>query len=228
MDADAREACLAAYPEYQREMREKGAIMYGHGLIYLVAEERIKIDPFPIPEHWARIAAMDFGGGSHPTACVWLAHDRDSDIIYLTDEYAHTADNPPIHASAIRHRPKCPVVYPPDGDAEKGAGTTIAEAYRDAGLALDLQFSNPDGSKYVEPGITETHTRLRDGRLKVFSTCVDWFREYRKYHRKDGKIVKVDDDLMDSTRYGVMMIRHAETPGMYNAYDFSQPRASVA
>jgi phage terminase large subunit-like protein len=210
MNAEARAACLAAYPEYQREMREKGAIMYGHGLIYMVAEERIKCDPIPIPDHWARIAAMDFGGGSHPTTCVWLAHDRDADVIYVTDVYSHIEDNPPVHASAIRHRKACPIVYPPDGDAEKGAGMTIADAYRTAGLTMDLQFHNPDGTKFVEPGITEVHTRSREGRLKVFRSCDEWFREYRKYHRKDGKIVKVDDDLMDATRYGVQMIQYAK------------------
>jgi hypothetical protein len=31
------------------------------------------------------------------------------------------------------------------------------------------------------------------------------------YHRKDGKVVKIDDDLMDATRYALMMKRHAIT-----------------
>ena len=29
------------------------------------------------------------------------------------------------------------------------------------------------------------------------------------YHRKDGKVVKLGDDLMSATRYGIMMLRHA-------------------
>ncbi len=32
------------------------------------------------------------------------------------------------------------------------------------------------------------------------------------YHRKDGKIVKLMDDLMSATRYAVMMERYASAP----------------
>ena len=39
---------------------------------------------------------------------------------------------------------------------------------------------------------------------------VEWLEEFRLYHRKNGLIVKQNDDLLDSTRYGVMMIRFAK------------------
>jgi hypothetical protein len=39
---------------------------------------------------------------------------------------------------------------------------------------------------------------------------LDWFEEFRLYHRKDGKVVKIGDDLISATRYGVMMLRYAE------------------
>jgi len=31
------------------------------------------------------------------------------------------------------------------------------------------------------------------------------------YHRKDGKLVKLKDDLMSATRYATMSLRHADT-----------------
>ena len=31
------------------------------------------------------------------------------------------------------------------------------------------------------------------------------------YHRKDGRLVKLDDDLISATRYGLMSLRHART-----------------
>jgi hypothetical protein len=46
----------------------------------------------------------------------------------------------------------------------------------------------------------------------VFSNLNDWFAEFRMYHRKDGKVVKKQDDLMAATRYGVIMLRHAICP----------------
>jgi len=44
-------------------------------------------------------------------------------------------------------------------------------------------------------------------------TIVDSERwdEYRMHHRKDGRIVKVRDDLMVATRYAIMSLRYAET-----------------
>jgi hypothetical protein len=44
----------------------------------------------------------------------------------------------------------------------------------------------------------------------VFSSLLDWFEEFRLFHRKDGKVVKEGDDLLAATRYGMMMLRFAE------------------
>lgn len=51
--------------------------------------------------------------------------------------------------------------------------------------------------------------RMQTGRLKVFAGLDDWLQEFRLYHRKDGRVVKVRDDLMSATRYGLMMRRKA-------------------
>jgi hypothetical protein len=39
------------------------------------------------------------------------------------------------------------------------------------------------------------------GRFKVFDHCSAWYEEFRQYHRKDGRIVKAHDDLLDATLY---------------------------
>jgi hypothetical protein len=61
------------------------------------------------------------------------------------------------------------------------------------------------------------YERMRTGRFKVFSSCVEWWDEFRKYHRDKGKIIALDDDVISATRYGFQMIfTHgvtvAETP----------------
>ena len=43
--------------------------------------------------------------------------------------------------------------------------------------------------------------RMESGRFKVFKHLNDWFDEFRLYHRKDGRVVKEDDDLM--SRYAL-------------------------
>jgi hypothetical protein len=34
----------------------------------------------------------------------------------------------------------------------------------------------------------------------------------RRFHRRDGKVVKVGDDLLAATRYALMMLRFAQVP----------------
>ena len=53
--------------------------------------------------------------------------------------------------------------------------------------------------------------QCRRDKFKVYNTLNDWFEEFRLYHRKDGKVVKLYDDLMAATRYAVMMLREAKT-----------------
>jgi hypothetical protein len=68
-----------------------------------------------------------------------------------------------------------------------------------------------DGSNGVEAGLSEMLTRMQTMRLRVFSHLEDWFEEFRLYHRKDGMVVKISDDLMSATRYAMMMRRFAKT-----------------
>ena len=74
-----------------------------------------------------------------------------------------------------------------------------------------------DGGNGVEAGIADMLDRMQGGRLKVFSHLEDWFAEFRIYHRKDGLIVKLNDDRISSSRYALMMKRFAEKPGGWNA-----------
>jgi len=60
-------------------------------------------------------------------------------------------------------------------------------------------------------------TRMQTGRFKVFRHLSDRFEEFRLYHRKDGKVVKEDDDLISATR-DAMMLRFASTKAAYDKF----------
>ena len=64
-----------------------------------------------------------------------------------------------------------------------------------------------------DAGITQILDRLQTGRLKVADHLNDWWDEFRLYHRKDGRIVKEHDDLMDATRYAIMDLPKSRLPG---------------
>jgi hypothetical protein len=76
---------------------------------------------------------------------------------------------------------------------------------------IHTHFENPNGGIAVEPGIMDMLQRMQTGRFKVFNYLNLWFEELRMYHRKDGKIVKVHDDLMSATRYASQSLKFAAT-----------------
>ena len=53
----------------------------------------------------------------------------------------------------------------------------------------------------------EMLARMRSDRFKVAAQCVEWQEEFAGYHRKDGLIVKTNDDLLSATRIGIMQLR---------------------
>ena len=204
---------LSRIPQWQHDMRSRGIPMMGEGLIYDVNEKDIAIPPFEIPSHWRRVCGVDVGI-AHDTAAVWTAYDSATDTIYVYDAYSGNADVPAMHATAINARGTwVPVILPHDADnTEKGSGKTVSQYYREAGVNVAYEtFHNPrdiDGktNNFVEPGIMNILQRMKTGRFKVFSTCGRLFEEMRRYHRKDGKIVKKFDDTMDAMRYSSISV----------------------
>jgi phage terminase large subunit-like protein len=221
-DAD-RERIVASYPAHEREARAKGIPVLGDGAVFPVEESSITCDPFPLPDTWPRICGIDFGW-DHPTSTVWLAWDRDNDITYVYDCVKFRKQTPKQIAPLIKERGDwVPVAWPHDGlQTEKGSGVQIAERYRDEEVfmlherAQYPETGDEEGAKVsrssVEAGILDILTAMQTGKFKVFRSLNPWFEEFRMYHRKNGKIVKLQDDAMDATRYGRMMLRYAACP----------------
>lgn len=209
---EQRAAIVAAYPEHEREARAKGIPVLGSGRIFPVSEATIACEPFRLPRHWPRLGALDFGW-DHPSAAIELAWDTEADIVHVTKCHRASQQTPAMQALALKPWGEwLPWAWPRDGRREtlEGAGVALARQYQAHGLNMlagHARFS--DGSVSVEAGLMEMLDRMQTGRFKVFSTLGQWFEEFRLYHRKDGQVVKLRDDLMSATRYGVMMLREA-------------------
>lgn len=214
---EQRRKIIDSYPAHEREARAKGIPMLGSGRIFPVAEEVIAVDAFAIPRHWPIIGAMDFGY-DHPFAAVELAWDRDADCVYVTKTYRAREQTPVLHSAAVKPWGDwLPWAWPHDGlQHSKDSGVPLAEQYRKQGLKLLPEHAKyPDerdgtpGKAGVEAGLMDMLDRMQTGRFKVFRHLEDWFQEFRIYHREDGKVVKLMDDLLSATRYGVMSLRFA-------------------
>lgn len=215
------------YPEHEQDARLYGIPRIGSGMVFAIDEKEIVCDPFPIPDHWFVLAALDFTHSSsstgHPFAMTWMAFDRDTDTAYLYDEYKKSGASTADHVLAWRQRGEhIPVAWPKDGTrTEAGSnGIQLAQTYRDAGMLMLDEFASlpesdasvKDGASVfsVEAGIKSMLDAMKVGKFKVFRTCQGWLQEKRSYYRDDeGKIKKVLDDLMDASRYNYVMRRFA-------------------
>lgn len=208
---EQRKTIIAGYAPHERDARAKGIPMLGSGRIYPVVEDQIFIPQFAIPKHFKTIGGLDFGY-DHPFAGVRVDYDPDMDIVYVTRAYRVREQLPPVHAGALRSWGEwIPWAWPHDGlNTEKSSGEPLAADYRKHGLKMCAErATHPEGGNSVEAGIMDILERMNTGRFKVFDHLEEWKQEFRLYHRDEGKIVKINDDLMDATRYAVMMLRHA-------------------
>lgn len=197
--------------------RLDGEMMLGSGPLYMFNYDDVICDPHPVPDHWPRIAGIDFGI-HHPTAVVWLAHDIERDMVVAYDEYQKSDEVIPCHASVIKSRGRwIPVAWPHDGHKrDLGSGVQYREQYAEQDVNM-VDFSaryndnDPGGKKDHMPVIEDVNTRARTERIKVFSRCRELIRQMRLYHQKNGNIQRIEDDTLSAFHYAMMMLRHAVT-----------------
>jgi phage terminase large subunit-like protein len=235
---------IAQYEPWERDCRVYGAIMRGEGRVFSTPEVDIRYErnAADFPGYWPWLAAVDFthAGGSataHPFAYVLGAWDRSNNTIYVVRALRMRGALPVNHVAAIKEHPcwDAPICWPHDGGRRDPlGGESLAGIYRRLGLPMLHEHATfPDGGFDFEAGITEMAQRLANGTLKIAAELGDWFQEYRNFHRVDGLVKKVDDDLLSATRVLCMSIRKArelkdKRPGFSGPNTFRRPERQVA
>ncbi len=226
------------YPVHERQARAMGVPMMGEGRIFPFSDESISEDPiFRIPPEWTRLWGIDFGSGAdaHPFAAALVLWDRENDCLHV--HAAVKTSDPLVSHQVALMKPiasSVKVAWPHDGNSrERGAAdetTTTALLYKKAGLRmLPTHATFADGGISTEAGVNEMYQRMIAGKLKVAKHLIegDWGNEFRSYHRKDGLIVKVNDDLMSATRMVVMAKARGDTsplgPQLFTGVDIRPP-----
>jgi hypothetical protein len=223
-DKERQTALIATFPEHERRARIDGLPSLGSGAVF----EDVSLDDLIVPlrldrtgqvvhdtigvldtRAWTKLWGVDFGI-AHPFGAVLMAWDRDNDIVYVLAELKIKGGVPAIHASRMRGIAlNVKVAWPHDGtQRDKGSGEQLAEIYKREGLLmLDKHATFASGGYSTEAGIMEMIARMRSDRFKVAKGCLEWCEEFMGYHRKDGLIVKTNDDLLSATRIGLMQLR---------------------
>lgn len=199
---EERDNLIAKIPPHEIEARSKGVPSIGSGMVYPISESLITCEPFPLPDHWARVYGMDFGW-KDPTALLFGAHDRDNDILYFYSEYAVSERTPQQHAYELMSRGVdwMAGVYDPAGRiSSQKDGSNLVELYRNAGMKNLYPAKNSR-----EQGVQKTLQRMQNGKLKIFKTLTITLSELRMYARDEEGIIKDGNDhLLDCMRYVIM------------------------
>lgn len=171
------------------------------------------VDPFPIPEDWLRIFGFDKGWTDETCLCCG-ALDTKNGICYIYDEY-YVAEKPvTYHARRIKEKVMgCKMYKNIIADPSvRNKNDRDGVSYRDyfynvSGLWLE------EGNNVIFDGIERVRDFMYQGKLKVFTNCVNLKAEAQNYLWKKDKYgimkdqpTEKENHLMDAMRYLVMAL----------------------
>lgn len=214
LDEATKIQIASGYAEHERDTRTKGTPLLGTGAVFPIDEKEILIDSVDIKPWWRFINGVDFGI-DHPAAGAFCVLDPEGDgTFYVYDSYKARGQTAIYHAAAMKkHGTWIPTAWPHDGNnRDKGSGIALKDHYRQHGLWMlreHAQYKDERGN-HVDPGLIEMLEWMRTGRFKIVTANSSlWLSEKRLYRREDGKVIRIDDDLISATRYAFMMRRKA-------------------
>lgn len=195
------------------------------GLVYKGFQRELHvIKPFDIPGDWSLYRGIDFGS-TNPTACLWIATDRD-DNWFLIDEYYVSKEMIDHHAGVINSSPFSSRVIQTYGDPS-GAQWISEFSHRGVYITPALKESSQSFEGWVRLGIERVAEKLKvipghyvpilgtgdRASLFVFDRCVNTINEFETYRWRERSVTqaqdlntpeepeKANDHLLDSLRY---------------------------
>ena len=210
------EAMLLSLPEHQRKQLLDGNWDVSEGAAFPEFNRSIHvIDPFKIPQSWARFRACDYGYGSH-TGVLWIAVAPDDQLIVYRELYCSKvtatdlADmilNAEQEDGTIRYGVLDSSLWHKRGDT----GPSLAEQMNMKGCRW-RPSDRSKGSRVA--GKNELHRRLQVDeftdapRLVFMSTCTNTISQIPALpldkNNSEDVDTKSEDHLYDALRYGIM------------------------
>jgi phage terminase large subunit-like protein len=224
LKAEERDRLRKSIPAWQLEAREHGVPLFGHGKVFTMSEEEIMIEPFDVPRSFALVYGLDPSSSSGGTwGVVKLAHDRDTDTVYVIGDYKLSNATPTEHASNISNfiEDWCTGLVDPAGAGENmhTKEKTIEFLKNRSGLRLVKARKSNNAKEAI---IDEIYERVRGDRFKIFRShngrgCRHLITEWRQYARDDsGLIIKKNDHCLDALFYALNGLAYAHTESQFH------------
>lgn len=209
------EANLLSLPEHQRRQLLEGDWDVNEGAAFPEFNRRIHVvDPFDIPNSWAKFRACDYGYGSY-TGVVWIAVSPSEQLVVYRELYVSKVIATDLadmilgieSGESIRYGVLDSSLWHKRGDT----GPSLAEQM----IIRGCRWRPADRSKGSRvSGKNEIHRRLQvdeftqEPRLVFFNNCVNTISQLPALPLDKSNPEDVDthaeDHLYDALRYGVM------------------------
>ncbi len=209
----AIEQAAARMTADEQKLRIRGEFVLMEGLVYKEFADAIRtnaggvetghlLKPFPIPHHWPKFRAIDYGA-SAPTACLWLTVAPNEHVIAYREHYERgrsIADNARLILTAsgdeaYRRNFIDPCAY----NLQPGLTETIARQYENGGITPLSGW--PRVNQMGEHSMVQkVKFRLENRSLFVFEPLVNLRREFRSWKYKvDREGRPLSSDAFDDT-----------------------------
>lgn len=154
-----------------------------------------------IEPSWRRIAGFEVSRDG-AIACVWLAHDKQTDMIHLYDACIFRREVPVVIAEGLNARGRwIPISW-------EAKAKDFADKLLDRGCNI-LPEPNKDSDTMSEVVSRDIWERMRTGRFKVDKRLKEWLDEFESFQRKDSKVPKNTHPVMAATRHAMAMLEYA-------------------
>jgi hypothetical protein len=172
-----------------------------------------------IENGWRCIAGVHFqpeGGG----AAVWLAHDKDADVLHLWDCALYPREPPIIIATALNaHGRWIPIAW-------EASSKELIDRLLDRGCNTLVEPSKQT-PVLAEAISREIKERMITGRFRVDKRLAEWKDEYASFYRQDAQVPLKSHPLMSATRYAVTDLSYARRQGRRGKPETNYPRISI-
>lgn len=209
---DYMETTAKGKPDWWQQRFLHGSFEFSEGSVYPTFAKHI-IEPFPIPKHWVRYTAADFGLRD-PTVMLAAAIDPDKGMVYIYKEHYENEKSIKYHANAMKTKILNEI---PPGRLVKIVGDPKGKARSDKDMRSTFDyyaeyeiFFEP-GINKIEDGIMKVFSYFEMDKLKIFNTCTKtiWEGTKYKYPKQDlmsdknagDKPVDKDNHAMDTLKY---------------------------
>ena len=152
-----------------------------------------------IEDEWTRIAGIHIQEDGE-VAAVWMAHDKDSDVIHLYDCCLFKREVLAVIAEGVNARGRwVPVCW---------VNKELSDKLLVRGCGMQPEASD-DSESMAEVNSREVWGRMRSGRFKVDRRLKEWLDEYKTFNRQDSKVPRNSHPLMAATRYAIDQLPYA-------------------